>query len=468
MYKLHLILKYLRKRRIAWVSLVAVMLCTAMVLVVISVMGGWLRMFRQSFKGLNGDVVVQADGLRGFPYYDQILDRVRKLPAAAAATPVLHTFALLKIGSDWGPYGVQVIGYKIDQIGEVNHFPESLHRQTHGTPSFKPFLPASEYKDAVADSRINPLVYPGMIVGDGVVGIQKNEKGQIIGRTSLMYTTPATLTVMDLSAGGPITQADAKYRTYWIVDDSRTKVYQVDENTVYVPFDVLQKDLGLAAHTVTMAGRQVTIPARTSEIDIRAKNQADVQKLASDVQQIVNQVYAQNSNAFDLPDVYTWDQQPGTKSFLEAVQNEMVLVTFLFSLISVVAVFLIFCIFYMIVAEKTRDIGIIKSVGASSGGVAQIFLGYGLAIGIVGGLAGLLLGYGIVHNINFLHGELSRRLGITIWRPDVYAFDTIPNTVNAIQATIIVAVAIVSSVLGSLIPAWHAAKMNPVEALRWE
>ena len=118
MYKLHLILKYLRKRRIAWVSLIAVMLCTAMVLVVISVMGGWLVMFRQSFKGLNGDVMVQSDGLQGFPYYEQILERVRKLPDATAATPVLHTFALLKIG-DYGPYGVQVIGYKIDQIGKT-------------------------------------------------------------------------------------------------------------------------------------------------------------------------------------------------------------------------------------------------------------------------------------------------------------------------------------------------------------
>jgi len=59
MYKLHLILKYLLKRRIAWVSLFAVMLCTMMVLVVISVMGGWLRMFRASFHGLSGDVIVQ-------------------------------------------------------------------------------------------------------------------------------------------------------------------------------------------------------------------------------------------------------------------------------------------------------------------------------------------------------------------------------------------------------------------------
>lgn len=467
MYKLHLILKYLRKRRIAWVSLIAVMLCTAMVLVVISVMGGWLRMFRQSFKGLNGDVLVESSGLAGFPYYEQILDRVRKLPEAAAATPVLKTFALLKIGQ-FDPTGVQVIGYQIDQIGKVNDFTKSLHRQTDGNPSFKPFLPEEEYRDSVVDSRINPMAYPGMIVGVGVVDIHKDPKGDIVGRTPMMYRLPATLTVMDMSAGGPISETNAKSHTYWIVDDSQTKVYQVDEDTVYVPFDVLQKDLGLWAHPVSLGGRQVMLPARTSEIDIRAKSGADVQKLRDEVAKIVEDVFTAEGGTYETPEVYTWDALPGTARFLGAVQKEMVLVTFLFSLISVVAVFLIFCIFYMIVAEKTRDIGIIKSVGASSGGVAQIFLGYGLAIGIVGGLAGLLVGYGIVHNINFLHTEMGRLLGITIWDPDVYAFDTIPNTMNPVHVVIIVAVAIVSSVLGSVVPAWRAAKMNPVEALRWE
>ena len=84
-YKLHLILKYLRKRRIAWVSLIAVTLCTAMVLVVISVMGGWLRMFRTSFHGLSGDIVVQVNSLTGFPYYQEMIGEVEKLPEVEAA-----------------------------------------------------------------------------------------------------------------------------------------------------------------------------------------------------------------------------------------------------------------------------------------------------------------------------------------------------------------------------------------------
>src|SRR5678810_792769 len=97
MYKLHLILKYLRKRRIAWVSLVAVTLCTAMVLVVISVMGGWLRMFRESFHGLGGDIVVHGRSMTGFPYYEEMVARAEKLPGVEAAVPTLQCYGLIDL-----------------------------------------------------------------------------------------------------------------------------------------------------------------------------------------------------------------------------------------------------------------------------------------------------------------------------------------------------------------------------------
>src|SRR4051812_33252912 len=128
MYKLLLILKYLRKRRIAWVSLIAVMLCTAMVLVVISVMGGWLRMFRESFHGLGGDLMVTSRSLSGFAHYDEMIERIEKLPEVEAAAPVIRTFGLMKINNS-SPDAVQVLGYPIDKIVKVNNFKESLHRQ---------------------------------------------------------------------------------------------------------------------------------------------------------------------------------------------------------------------------------------------------------------------------------------------------------------------------------------------------
>src|SRR5947209_20297112 len=99
MYRLFLILKYLRKRRIAWVSLIAVTLCTAMVLVVISVMGGWLRMFRMSFHGLSGDVLVQSRSMAGFPDYEKMVERIEALPEVGRgnAVPVVSTFGLVNL-----------------------------------------------------------------------------------------------------------------------------------------------------------------------------------------------------------------------------------------------------------------------------------------------------------------------------------------------------------------------------------
>jgi lipoprotein-releasing system permease protein len=164
--------------------------------------------------------------------------------------------------------------------------------------------------------------------------------------------------------------------------------------------------------------------------------------------------------------VETW--QEANAMFLGAVEKETVLMTFLFGMISLVAVFLIFCIFYMIVVEKTKDIGIVKSVGATSAGVAGIFLGYGLAIGVVGGLLGLGIAYVIVRYINEIHTALGTLFGLKIWDPEVYAFDVIPNQMDPPTVIIIVCVAIVSSVLGALVPALRAAQLNPVEALRFE
>jgi lipoprotein-releasing system permease protein len=150
------------------------------------------------------------------------------------------------------------------------------------------------------------------------------------------------------------------------------------------------------------------------------------------------------------------------------VEKEKLLTVFLFAIISVVAIFLIFCIFYMVVAEKTRDIGIIKSVGATAEGVAAIFLGYGLAIGVVGAGLGLLASWLLVRNINEIHTWLGKQMGITVWNPEVYLFDKIPNTMNPREVAFITAVAVVASVIGALVPAIRAARMNPVEALRWE
>src|SRR5690606_13195202 len=156
-------------------------------------------------------------------------------------------------------------------------------------------------------------------------------------------------------------------RPYWIVDDSHTGVWQYDSATVYVPFEILQQDLNMAGvpDATDEAGNPAPIPPRTSALHVRVADGYDMNAVRDQVEAIVLDVYRQQGmRERGAPSVNTWRQTQAV--YINAIENEKLLVTFLFCIISVVAVFLIFCIFYMIVAEKTRDIGIIKSVGASS------------------------------------------------------------------------------------------------------
>jgi lipoprotein-releasing system permease protein len=243
--------------------------------------------------------------------------------------------------------------------------------------------------------------------------------------------------------------------------------------------DILQKDLGMAAVSGVNieTNKPQEIPARVTHIHVRVKpgidpnDEARLNIICARAKKIVNgTLNSRASNEIlvngELARVSTWQDEQ--RIWINAVENEKLLTVVLFAIISVVAIFLIFCIFYMIVVEKTRDIGIIKSVGATSAGVAGIFLGYGLVIGVIGAAMGLLLSYGIVHNINELHAALGRLLNVQIWNPEVYLFDKIPNTMSGKDIAIIIPIAVMSCVIGALVPALRAARMNPVEALRWE
>ncbi len=539
MYKLHLILKYLRKRRIAWVSLIAVMLCTTMVLVVISVMGGWLRMFQSSFQGLSGEVIVSARHPSGFPYYQQMADRIEQLPGVGAGgvVPVVRTFGLINIGNLAGD-AVQVWGYPLERIGNVNKFPQSLWRQHQRyldaldrgaltederialgllpqpdperpliwpegastgeltplseaekqlllqkaregetSPNFDKPLSAEQYRQSVRAMNprapsgfLNSAVnWPGLIAGVGVLEIDRDRWGKMSGRQQFKYQLPVKLTVLGIDpTGSGIDVSNKNERSYWVVDDSHTGVWQYDSESVYVPFDLLQADLKMAAEAVTLPdGTQTMTSARTSELHVNVADGFDMELIRDQVAEIVDGVYSEQGVLSSAPPkVQTWKQTQAV--FLGAVEKETALVMFLFSLISLVAVFLIFCIFYMIVVEKTRDIGIIKSVGATAYGVAGIFVGYGLAIGIVGSAAGLAVAYVLVTFINEIHAWLGAALRIQIWDPQVYAFDRIPNTMDPSAVWKIMLIAVIASTLGAVIPALRAGNLNPIEALRHE
>jgi lipoprotein-releasing system permease protein len=167
-----------------------------------------------------------------------------------------------------------------------------------------------------------------------------------------------------------------------------------------------------------------------------------------------------------LFDVETWENKQGP--LLAALSIERGILNVLLFLIIAVAGFGILAIFFMIVVEKTRDIGILKALGASNGGVMGIFLSYGLALGMVGAGLGTALGMTITLNINDLEQFISRTTGQQVFPRDVYYFDEIPTDLQPFSIVMVNLGAILIAVGASVFPALRAAMLHPVRALRYE
>ncbi len=206
------------------------------------------------------------------------------------------------------------------------------------------------------------------------------------------------------------------------------------------------------------------VPGRVSEVAVRGKPGVELGNLKTEVREFVDHF----STDRQIPplSVETWMEVHAT--MLDAVEKEKGLLTILFAFISVVAVAMIAVIFYMIVLEKTRDIGVLRAIGASRTGIMSIFLGYGLAIGTLGAGLGLALAASVVWNLNEIQDLLFKLFGFKMWDPRIYYFDKIPSKLNPHEVTIILIAAALSGILGSMLPAYLAGRLNPVEALRYE
>ena len=164
--------------------------------------------------------------------------------------------------------------------------------------------------------------------------------------------------------------------------------------------------------------------------------------------------------------IRTWESKQGL--LLSAVEMETAILNVLLFLIITVAGFGILAIFFMIVVEKTRDIGILKSLGASSRGVMSIFLSYGLALGLVGSVAGVSIGLVFVRYINQIEDGLSWLTGRKVFDEEIYYFSSIPTRVSPAMVLWVASGAVAIAVLASVLPARRASRLHPVRALRFE
>ncbi len=547
MYKLTLILKYLRRKLGPMFAALAVMLCTAMVIIVISVMGGFLDVLQTSAKQLTGDVIVLSRSLTGFAYYEEMIDQLEELPQVDAASPVVTALGIINLHGQ--TVGVKVIGIEPGGFSKIVRYEETLQWSTqdmlasYGLDGAQTSPIPPEFDLKALATRLDPMAgnHPAMVIG---VEVNPWADRDSQGGYDFSYSAvqqQATLTVLPLTERGAPTELGPAYAKAVIVNEFKSGFLEVDQSQVFIRIDVLQKMLDMDRKESKvfdpesgeeLPGKSVR-PARVSEVLIRGADGYSLAEVHTAVQDQVDVFTSKHPN-MTPPRVLTWEQL--YSHIINAVKNEKGMVTFLFIIISLVAVVMVATTFYMTVLEKTRDIGVLRAVGASQAGVMSLFLGYGLAVGVVGSLLGLALAVSVVWHLNEIQYWLANHLGVSahytwcaaggaligaivggtigypkrktlrgaaimamllllvgvigawisldqvedlayklnhtisfkMWDPQTYFFDRIPDKVKFYDALFIVLGAILSSVIGALIPAILAARLDPVEALRYE
>ena len=279
-------------------------------------------------------------------------------------------------------------------------------------------------------------------LGEGIVSFQAQDPNSGKLRKVMLVQPGDDIILSTYSVGRPpeIVKMNAT-----VVDTFRSGMNEYDTSVVLMNIKELQKNRGMHGENAI------------TSIHIRLKNYDDAPKAIAALQ-----------GAFPpgMVTIKTWEEKQGL--LLSAVEVETSILNVLLFLIIAVAGFGILAIFYMIVVEKTRDIGILKSLGASSSGVMSIFLYYGLALGIVGSAAGVMLGLLFVRYINPIEDGLSWVTGRKVFDEKIYEFFEIPTCVNPLMVFWVATGAIAIAVLASILPARRAARLHPVRALRFE
>jgi lipoprotein-releasing system permease protein len=496
MYKFLLCWRYLRTRYIALVSIVSVMLGVATMIVVNAVMEGFTHEMQDRIHGILSDVVFESRSLDGIPNAEEHMRRIRSIAGdeIAGMTPTVHVPAMLGfyIGEEYINKPITLIGIEENTYSSVSDFGRFLqHPANRKQLDFE--LKPSGYDTSNHESETAPgaVMRPQMGAagwtwrkqkarfsrtavapegsleknpfaastpeGDDFDPAREQHHGCVLGIALSSYRnldgTEGFLTIpgddVDIiypNAGKPPKGLSAKFT---VVDFYESKMNEYDSSFVFVPIRALQELRGTIDPTTGVAN--------FNSIQIRLKPGADLDAVRDKLQQHFSpQMYL----------VSTWRDKQG--ALLAAVQMETAVLNVLLFLIIAVAGFGILAIFLMIVVEKTRDIGILKSLGATGSGIMGIFLGYGLSLGIVGAGVGVALGLAFVTYINEIADLLGRITGRPVFDPSIYYFHEIPTILDPLTIVLVALGAMLIAVLASILPAWRAARLHPVEALRYE
>jgi lipoprotein-releasing system permease protein len=390
---------------VAAISLVAVMLGVAALIVVMSVMNGFRAELFDKIIGLNGHAVVQSYGGR-LPDWQHILAEAKGTPGVVSATPLVEQPLM-------GSYNGRVEGVLVRGM-----LPQDI--------AANKVLQGKIVQGAMAQ------VTPGS--GNVAIGARLAEAlgASVGGQISL------------ISPEGPATPFGTVPRivSYRIAAIFEVGVYDYDKAFVIMPME--------DAQTLLLMGDTVSI------VEIQT---ADADK----VDKILHPLVVRLQGRAFLSD---WRSQ--NSSLFQALEVERVVMFVILSIIILVAVFNILSSLIMLVRAKTRDIAILRTMGATRRALLKVFMTVGVTIGVLGIAAGLVLGavflyfrQGVVNAIQALSGQ-------NLWDPQVRFLTDLPSKPDPFEVTIIVVMALLFSFLATLYPAWKAASTDPVQVLRYE
>ena len=333
-----------------------------------------------------------------------------------------------------------------DQDDSKDHFAAV---KPDGTVELAPFDPHMGLrKRLTAEEMFDPArdQYTGIILG---LGISERKMRQHDGTTSEIYmVNPGDDVQMTFLSGGA---AKPVIENFTIADFYSSNMHEYDSSFAFVPLSELQKLRGMVD--------PLTGQGSVSAIQIKLNEGADLDEVRDRLlSRFPPDQYALN--------IRTW--QDSQRPLLSAIQMELTILNILLFMIIAVAGFGILATFFMIVVEKTRDIGILKALGAPSRGVMSIFLSYGMSLGLVGTGVGVVLGLLFVAYINKIAAVVGYVTGQEVFDPEFYYFSEIPTMVSPTMVILVGMGAILIAVLASVLPALRAARLHPVEALRYE
>jgi len=329
----------------------------------------------------------------------------------------------------------------------------SVQQELESPMPITPFDPASRHRRQLSPSEMfnpNRDQYPGIILGIGLANryVLNPETGE---KEELFLIRPGDDVSITLPSAGDNPQPVIDNCT--LVDFYASNMHEYDQTFAFMPLERLQRIRGMID--------PVTGSASVSSIHMRFREGANLEELRNKIESH----FAASYLYFPYV-IQTW--QDTQRPLLSAVDIELTILNILLFMIIAVAGFGILATFFMIVVEKTRDIGILKALGAPSTGVMSIFLSYGLSLGAVGTGAGIVIGLIFVRQINGIADGIQWLTGREVFDPTMYFFKEIPTIVSPGMVCWVAFGAMTIAVMASVLPALRAARMHPVEALRYE